>query len=95
MSHFEGSRLARRSPASARLDGVARLCPGVKPSGERSNPPESLVDQQAGHTGRRRLVGSGTVEDDLPVARQLIEHRVEVVDVEHGRALDTPGIALR
>src|SRR5439155_23258220 len=75
------------------LDGVARLYPGLESSGERPNRPISPIDQHAGHPGRRSLVGSRAVEDDLLVSRKRPELRVEIVDVENGCALDAPGIA--
>ncbi len=73
-SAFSGPPTRLRRPdrdQRLRFDVVAGLDPGLEPAGERANQSESPVHEHARHTGRRGFVGSGAVEDDLPVPRQL------------------------
>src|SRR5690349_20755777 len=67
--------------------------PGVQASGERAHVREPLCDQRASRTGRRCLVGSRTVEDDLALDRELREIVRQGFQAQVPRARDRAPVA--
>ncbi len=53
------------------LEGEAALAPGLQTAGQRAHPRDAVPSQEERHTGAGRLVGSGAVENDIPVPRDL------------------------
>ena len=46
--------------------------PGVDPAFKRANPGDSFGPQQQRHTGAGRFIGSGAVDDNIPIARNFM-----------------------
>lgn len=65
---------------------IATGAPAMEAACERSHPFDPASSEQQRHTGARRLAGSGAVEDDLPLARDLAMPRLELVGAEVERA---------
>ncbi len=75
------------------IDREPRGHPGVEASGQRTHQRESLFKQRAGHTGRRGFVGSGAVEDDLPVLWKLRKLSVDFRKLERPCARDAARVS--
>src|SRR5262245_62983143 len=56
---------------------VAVVAPGPESAGEGPHPLDAATSQDQRHTGARGFVGSGAVEDDLALARDLLVMLVE------------------
>jgi len=65
------------------VDREALLTPTVKPAGERSDPRDATPPEKQRHTGARGFIGSGAVQDDISVARDLM---VALLQLLHGQA---------
>src|SRR5580698_1273920 len=64
------------------MDRIALFPPGVEPALQRSNLLDALLAQQDRELGARRLVGARTVENDLPVARQLVVFFAQLLRID-------------
>src|SRR2546427_2362444 len=65
---------------------VTAVTPGPEPAGEWPHPLDSAPSEEERHTGARRLVGSRAIEDDLPLARDLVVRILQLLERQVQRA---------
>src|SRR3989475_10275028 len=65
---------------------VTAVTPGPEPAGEWPHPLDSAPSEEERHTGARRLVGSRAIEDDLPLARDLVVPILQLLERQVQRA---------
>src|SRR5438445_10540036 len=65
---------------------VTAVTPGPEPAGEWPHPLDSTPSEEERHTGARRLVGSRAIEDDLPLARDLVVPILQLLERQLQRA---------
>jgi hypothetical protein len=61
-----------------RDERIATITPRVEAAGERPHALDAATSQEQRHPGARRLVGSGAIEDDVAIARNLPMPRLEL-----------------
>ena len=71
-----------------RLELAAAFDPGVPSSFERAHFFVAFIEQHLRHTGARMLARSGAVDDDLFVARDLVQVRFDVTRSDANCAFD-------
>src|SRR5213594_3390299 len=71
---------------------IAALAPTVETIGERSYALDAATPQEQRHPGAGRFIGSGAIEDGLPLAWDLAVARLQLVGGHVERAWDHHGI---
>ena len=75
------------------LDGILPLQPGVQAAEQRPDAGDALSLQRQRHTGARRLVRSGADQDDIPIARDVLERSGNRLGSDASRSRDGVGRA--
>jgi hypothetical protein len=73
---------------------IAAIAPSLEAAGQRTDPFDAAASQDQRHPGAGGLVGSGAVENDVPVARDLLLARFQFLDHQVERARDDRRLAL-
>ena len=84
----------RQFPLSRTLDRTAAGDPGFQPAFERPDALVALAHQQAGDTRRAGLVGSTTVDDDLPFVDGHRQRDRGIIDIHSDCARNDAWIEL-
>lgn len=70
-----------REPNQLLLDRVSAVAPSVEPALERVDAGDPAVSEEQRHTGAGGFAGSSAVEDNFPVARDLLVAQLDLLGV--------------